>query len=1327
MSKSPPLRHLKSFGSGLLAQHGSGRKAAKDPTKFAEAEQRLADLRQRTAFGGLTAESESEEDEEDEEEEKAPSVKSILAEVESAMKTFKQSRTVQEHGCAIIRNLACSSEWFELIEKVDGVDLILLALQRFKLSSLVQEQGLGALSNLACKVSLRERLTQADALHLVLIALQEHPDKAHTCAQACSALWNLVADHKQNQATVHGLGITKLVCEAMNTHVESDEVLEGAFGALSNITAFNQENKQDIVDAGGAASICRGMQEHLTVTGVQRAGCAALWGLTAHHHEAQLAAIEANAPAIVCQAMQSEIMDPRLQENGCGALRNLCADNDDFKIRAVAAGGAERVCNALARHEDLRVRRQACSALMNMSSVSPEHIEDCHDEILQADAVSRLCTAIEAHKKELTVVEPACAALRNVIAGAQVGEARGLTYKQILDEDLVKRLVQTVFLNLDHNLVQHHCLEALRHVCSWEKGALLLERNRGAQAVKRSLERDEQRKVHDPVIRERGCNILKGLALGTATGSQNILEDDRPDGLKRIKHAMESFRSLKEVQTSALEALMALAKGWPKEGAQRIKAVGCFKDILAAMSNHSQDLSLLVSACGVIRQLAVNGILIEEARPVLERYIRQFQEEVRVLVPAMHSLAEMVSLMEPTDADKSFAHDVSNSLVAHKRKAHVQAAGLSILRGWATVGGIGLLAATEARSVERARVAMLEHKEDEAVQGIACEVLRRVAASSTHMRDNIIEAGLYSLIVSAQETCRASPQVCRQSLQAAGTLLGFMAGKGQGRQEERMRMMMQSAAKAKAAAGTPQRSGAIAFGKLVKETDMSQFATNVQELLVLHKSSSLFVQDACHVLQSLAESSDEGCKAVQSIGVLPTILAVLKQHRRSEAANFFALRVIWSLLTNTTLIRHAIEAGLIELVLSCLTRFHGCPAVQSAALLLVSRTSLQNQDAKAMYIQANIIPLMRRLLEEDDEFLRGRCLGALANLASNNSKAVERMPDMEEAVVEMLCQHDSEQLQCRCLQLLWALLRAARSKRQKPQVFCSSRLLDAVLDALAKHSKSENLQVQGMGFLWNLTALGQEQKRWVLEHSGLRLAVVALETHADSRPVQHHGLELLRSLCCLGPEARKQVQNARAVDFAKTALVMRGDPRILCAATALLGNLACGDPAVKRQLFDQDIPREILSGMEDYARDVGVQVVGAWALGNFVGVSRKRARQLYELGGKDRVFLAMSEYPLNDSMKMYGTAVIRRLELVQDLTLSADKMDEDDEEDAKADEITEGKSFAELDKEEPEDAGSASESSSEDPELRAKIQALAKQTQGQSDVRGGVKLGDDGD
>ena len=432
---------------------------------------------------------------------------------------------------------------------------------------------------------------------------------------------------------------------------------------------------------------------------------------------------------------------------------------------------------------------------------------------------------------------------------------------------------------------------------------------------------------------------------------------------------------------------------------------------------------------------------------------------------------------------------------------------------------------------------------------------------------------------------------------------------------------------------------------------------------------------------------------------------------------------------------HVCQAGLVELVLSCLTRFQGCTAVKNAALLLVSRTSLRNQEAKAMYIEANIIPHMQRLLQEDDEFLQSRCLGALANLASNNTQAVERMSNMEDIVINMLRQKDTDLVQCRCLQLLWAFLRTARSKRQKPPLLCSPEFLDVVLDAVKRHPKSENLQVQGMGLLWNYAALGQEQKTWILDRKGLVLVAAALETHRDSMAVQQHGLELLRSLACQGPEARRQIQAARALDFAKTALAMRRDPRVLCAATGVLGNLACGDVALKRQLFDLDVPKEVLTGMEDHGRDIGMQVVGAWALGNFVGISRKRARQLYELGGKDRVFLAMSEFPLNTSMKLYGTAVIRRLELVQDLTISGDKMEEDDEEDAnEEDEIVEGKSFAELDKEAEVEAsaGSESEYSSEDAELQAKIQALAKQTGGREGEdrgpRSGVKLGtDDGD
>ena len=73
-----------------------------------------------------------------------------------------------------------------------------------------------------------------------------------------------------------------------------------------------------------------------------------------------------------------------------------------------------------------------------------------------------------------------------------------------------------------------------------------------------------------------------------------------------------------------------------------------------------------------------------------------------------------------------------------------------------------------------------------------------------------------------------------------------------------------------------------------------------------------------------------------------------------------------------------------------------------------------------------------------------------------------------------------------------------------------------------------------------------------------------------------------------------------------------------------------------QDLFLQDCPQEVLLVMEEHARDVGVQALGTWALSNFVGISRKRARELYELGGKDRIFVAMSEHSLNDTIKVWG-------------------------------------------------------------------------------------------
>lgn len=203
-------------------------------------------------------------------------------------------------------------------------------------------------------------------------------------------------------------------------------------------------------------------------------------------------------------------------------------------------------------------------------------------------------------------------------------------------------------------------------------------------------------------------------------------------------------------------------------------------------------------------------------------------------------------------------------------------------------------------------------------------------------------------------------------------------------------------------------------------------------------------------------------------------------------------------------------------------------------------------------------------------------------------------------------------------------------------------------------------------------------KDWFFGTDGLQKLFSALEAFPRSSLIQKQGFEVLRSLTLsVKPEHVAQLATDKTMDLAKVAMKgLRHDPRVASAALGVLGNLACSNTQFKKarvfifvfgvffscslnyqisakhspqksinkihptkfsqDLFLQDCPQEVLLVMEEHARDVGVQALGTWALSNFVGISRKRARELYELGGKDRIFVAMSEHSLNDTIKVWG-------------------------------------------------------------------------------------------
>ncbi|CAK8998202.1 Protein aardvark [Durusdinium trenchii] len=799
------------------------------------------------------------------------------------------------------------------------------------------------------------------------------------------------------------------------------------------------------------------------------------------------------------------------------------------------------------------------------------------------------------------------------------------------------------FANPDVNLVQRQCLEALRHACSWESGAATVEAHRGALATCRAMSRHWQ----DALIQERGCGIFQGLAQGARKGWSSLLA---AGGLKQVCQAMRQFRTVRSLQMAAFEALLAL----PSEAAKEVEAAGCHQELLASMSAYGSDLQLLVKGCGAVRLLASGSVALQEARQPLMRYIQEFPDEVPLLVASSNALAE-ISMHEGLHVlDRSFVQGISNFLVAHKKDAQAQAAGMNGFRAMATVGASSLEAALEARCIERARMALLDHKDHEEVQSRGLDLLQRVAAYNTNMRDLIIEAGLYPIVFDAQETCKASAEVCRQSIRAAGTLLGFVTAKPS-QQEERK---MQSAKSKTAQAASQQRSGALAFGKLIKETDLVEFAIRVEKLMQHHKHSSLFLQDACLVLRSLAESSDDGLKAVQSAGVLQTLMASLQKHKRSEAVNFHGFRVLWGLLSSSTSRREALEAGVVEWSTAALARFMDCPAVQSALLLVVNRLCLKNPDVKVAYVKAKILPLIWQILETENLFLRGRSLAVLATLASNCFSVTEEMMQMGalELAVDMLQSHtENAQIQGRSIQMLWGFMQVSRD----PQVeeIYTEEMLDVVLTSIQSHATKEQLQSFALGFLWTFTS-SSLRKRWLLARKGVATVCTSLEAFPHSSMVQRHGLEVLRSMST--SDGRKWVlSDGPSVEAVTGALkLLRHDAEVMAAALGLLGNLACGNVEFKRRVFKEGLCNQVLVVMEEHARDVAVQVLGTWALGVFVGLSQKRARELFELGGKDRVFAAMAEHALNDSIRAYGPLLVRRLELVQEMTVNAANMED---------------------------------------------------------------------
>eukprot|EP00930_Biecheleria_cincta_P032170 TRINITY_DN22324_c0_g1_i1.p1 TRINITY_DN22324_c0_g1~~TRINITY_DN22324_c0_g1_i1.p1 ORF type:complete len:1411 (-),score=370.16 TRINITY_DN22324_c0_g1_i1:81-4313(-) len=1272
-------------------------------------------------------------------------VEGALRQAVAAMSSYKTNKAVQEHGIATIRNIACNNKYWDEIDEMGGIDLITAAMRTHKTVAAVQEQACGALANLALKDSLREKIVQRQGMRLLQQTMKAFPDHEGVQAQTCGLLWNLVSEHPGNQGQVAELELPRLVVEAVAKYKSNDELVESALGAIANFTADNPANKEAVVQHQGPDHIVDGMKKNFESHAVQRQGCGALWGLTANSQAAQEAAIEAGALEVVNKAMSrdnSALVDVQLQENACGALRNMVAFNANHKVQAVAYGTPTHVCNSLEAHGIPGVQRQGCGTLRNL--VAGDFQEECHREVLRAGGIIRLTNAVTDWKKDLSILEPACGALRclathakswglhkarraSVQAAQKGGEEEDPNAafedldipKELMNGEMVESLCAAMTWRAESNIVQRQCLEAFRCVVSWDAGPSALKQANAVPAICEAMGRHST----DVVLQERALRVLKGLV---KSGGPNRIAVVKAGGLNNIAKTMGNFSNLEVMQILGCEVLTPLAQ----YHAAQLQELASEDSVTAAMAAYPSQQEVQMAAAAFFSAYSQGGAqACLKGREDLLKCVASNQDNTQLLNPVLASLANITLTTGLSEGSAAMADKVCKTMVAHPLDAGIQAAGLDLLKALCASGQAGLEIAIEAECIDRVRQAMEDHRMDEGVLRAACELLRRVAGSGATYREEVISRGLFYSVRTAQVSGAASPEVCRQSLLATGTILGFLEVAGMAtaeRQGERRRMMIQAQqaakARAKAAKGKGKAGGgaqpAAARGtqatiQLLETVDYDDIAKSVCVAFTAHMKNPLLLRDGCHVLHALAESSEKGRKAVHSADVVPQVCQALQTCKSNESVTFRGLRVLWSIFSHRSERRTACKNGVVECTSAAIHNFSKSIPAMSAALAVLSYVCIGELEVKQQFVEADVIPMICKAAVEhrDSKLMLDRCFHALANLVANGG------PDhcakfLEAGALEFLLEVMktnmlAEAIQKRGLQLLWGLARGGKPSRKK---VCTEANVDLALDSMGKNPKSPGVQAQACGFLWSLAAGSSKEKNLMFEKGTvLRRICMALENHRDRWYVQKNGLEVCKALSTVGGARRQQVWDSGAWERARDALSDHNErPEVLRQAIAVFCNLACHMPMFRRELFEAGAPDRILGAMEAHDRDEPLQEIACCALGNLIGFSRKRAKRLLELGGKERIIHAMTEHAANVKVKNHGTGVLKRLELVEEMVVQAVDMAEDEEERTLLDmaaENQEGDGSEDFEYSRPDDADAIESSSSDEDSMDAALQA----------------------
>ncbi|KAL3794129.1 hypothetical protein HJC23_012836 [Cyclotella cryptica] len=285
-----------------------------------------------------------------------------------AMREFEDDMIVLE-GCLLaLSNLCIPEENLSYFLEANLIKMTVEIMGRSVENCGLQEHGCAVLANLALHHKARRRIREAGGCDTIVVSMVVNPMDVELQSQALVALRNLCAKDEENRILLACAGAIDAVIGAMQCH-RNDAKIQGLGSWVLSILGSNNDNKLYIGENGGIDVIVRSMWVHPDDAGVQEKALRALWTLSVEK-ALRWPIVEVNSIAAVVAAMQTHPEDASVQEKGCGVLTNLAATTTKLKVQIVQEGALDVAVMAMVLHGDNEVLNERAVSLIKKLCVS---------------------------------------------------------------------------------------------------------------------------------------------------------------------------------------------------------------------------------------------------------------------------------------------------------------------------------------------------------------------------------------------------------------------------------------------------------------------------------------------------------------------------------------------------------------------------------------------------------------------------------------------------------------------------------------------------------------------------------------------------------------------------------------------------------------------------------------------------------------------------------------------------------------------------------------------------------------------------------------------